>query len=273
MPEVSVLMGVYNSYKEIDALKKSIESILNQSYKDIEFIICDDGSADGTYDYLKETYGDDKRIILIQNLKNSGLAYSLNQCLSRAGGRYITRQDADDYSDETRLDKEVEFLESHKEYAFVSTNMRNYNEDGIGSEAVMIERPQKEDFLRGSPFSHPATMFRKESLMQVNNYRVAKVTRRCEDFDLFMRMYAVGMRGYNIQEALYYFKFSKKEYLRRRKYRYYFEETLVRFYGFYKMKVLFSPKGILWAMRPSIVGLVPSKIAYLRYKGMMNEDE
>lgn len=262
MPEISIIMGVYNSYSEKEALIKSIESILNQSFNDVEIIICDDGSQDGSYDYLKEVFSNNDKVILIRNQKNSGLAYSLNKCLSIAKGRYIARQDADDYSHPTRLKKQYEFLETNSEYSFVSSNIRYFNKDGLGKEVLKIEIPQKEDLLQGSPFVHPATMFRKECINKVNGYRVVKATRRCEDYDLFMRMYASGMRGYNIQENLHYFHFSESDYLRRRKYKYYLEETLVRLYGFNKMKLLFSIKGILLALKPSIVGLIPSKLMY-----------
>lgn len=266
MPKISVIMGVYNCYDEKNALIRSIDSILNQTYIDIEFIICDDGSIDETYNFIKETYGDNERVILIRNTANKGLAFTLNHCLAFVKGDYIARQDADDYSDLTRFEKEYNFLEKHKEYDFVSSKIRFFDGDNLGNEIPKIEKPKKEDFLIGSPFVHPATMFRKGSLIQVNGYRELKITRRCEDYDLFMRMYAEGMRGYNIQEVLHYFKFSEREYLRRRKYKYYLEETLVRMQGFYRMKILISLKGITWMLKPAIVGLVPSKLIYRRYK-------
>ena len=92
-PSISVIMPVYNTAKY---LNEAIDSILNQTYKDFEFIIIDDCSTDGSLDIIK-TYSDD-RIILIENETNKGYVYGLNYALSFAKGKYIARMDSDDIS-------------------------------------------------------------------------------------------------------------------------------------------------------------------------------
>ena len=107
-PKVSVIMGIYNCER---TLAESIESILSQSYKNWELILCDDASTDGTLRIAKQYaahYSD--CIKLIQNKTNKRLAASLNHCLSHATGDYIARQDGDDLSFPRRLEKQVAFL-------------------------------------------------------------------------------------------------------------------------------------------------------------------
>lgn len=125
--KVSIIMGIYNC---ADTLEKAIESILQQTYDDWELIMCDDGSMDSTYEIATRFSRQYENIITFQNEKNMGLNYTLNECLKKAKGEYIARMDGDDISLPTRLEKEVTFLEQHKEYAIVSTNMVYFDENG-----------------------------------------------------------------------------------------------------------------------------------------------
>ena len=118
---ISIIMGIYNCE---NFLRESIDSILNQTYTNWELIMCDDGSSDNTYMIAKEyekNFPD--KILVIKNEKNMGLNYTLNNCLSKAKGKYIARQDGDDISERNRFEKEIEFLESHPQYSIVSCNM------------------------------------------------------------------------------------------------------------------------------------------------------
>ena len=107
-PKVTVLMPVYNCEKY---LRESIESILNQTFKDFEFLIINDGSSDKSAEIV-ESYNDN-RINFVQNEKNIGLAASLNRGLDIAKGEYIARMDADDISLPERLEKQVRFMETN----------------------------------------------------------------------------------------------------------------------------------------------------------------
>ena len=105
---VSVLMPVYNAEK---TLSKSIESILNQSYHNIEFIIIDDGSSDETWNIIDKYSKIDKRIIARKN-NNQGLTKSLNEGIEICSGKYIARQDSDDISLRYRLERQYYVAES-----------------------------------------------------------------------------------------------------------------------------------------------------------------
>src|SRR3989338_4267706 len=123
-PKISVIMSVYNgmplgpqsaSWRTRTAssayLKDAVESILNQTYENFEFIIVDDASVDNSWDYLKNL--NDHRIKLIKNKKNLGLAASLNKALKVAKGNYIARMDADDISLPTRFEEQVNYLQKN----------------------------------------------------------------------------------------------------------------------------------------------------------------
>lgn len=255
MPRVSVIMGIYNSNNE-EMVKSAIDSILNQTFKDFEFIICDDGSTDGTYELVKRLTKHDDRVILIQNEKNSGLAYSLNHCLSVAKGEYIARMDADDISLPERLEEEVRFLENHNEYALVTSFADLFRDKDIWGIKKVPQTPQKQDLLFGPPFVHAAMLMRKSVLDDLNGYKVSKETLRTEDYDLWMRMYALGYKGYNIQKSLYQIREDKNTY-KRRAYKYRLDEAKVRYKGFKALGLM--PKAIPYVIKPLIVGLLPQK--------------
>ena len=256
MLKISVIMGVYNTCNA-DMLNCSINSILTQTESNFEFIICDDGSTDGTYELLTEICKKDNRIILLRNKANMGLAATLNCCIDVAGGEYIAKQDADDYSVSDRIEKQVCFLEGHEEYAFVGSNIALFDDHGQWGEYRLKEFPEKKDFLFTLPIMHSSVMYRKQALASSGKYRVAEETRRAEDYDLFMRMYTKGFRAANIQECLLFYREDKESY-KRRKYRYRIDEAKVRYKGYKQLGLM--PNGYIYVLKPLIVGLIPNKL-------------
>lgn len=212
--KVSIIMGVYNC---APTLRESIDSIIKQTYGNWEFIICDDGSRDNTLEIVQE-YADKypEKFVVLKNKTNMGLNATLNRCLKMSKGEYIARQDGDDISIETRFQKEVNFLNKHPEFAFVSSNMSFFDESGIWGEWKNPERPQREDFLKQSPcFCHAPCMIRRKVFFDVKGYTVKERYLRCEDVNLWYKLYAKGYRGYNIQKPLYMMRDDKNAYKRR----------------------------------------------------------
>lgn len=123
-PKVTVLMAEYNTKEE--ELRQSIESILNQTYKNFEFIIIDDFSEDKSMQIIK-SYNDD-RIKIYRNDKNIGLAESLNRGIKLASTDFIIRMDTDDIALEDRIEKQVEFAVKHPEYSIVSGKANCFGE-------------------------------------------------------------------------------------------------------------------------------------------------
>lgn len=257
MPNVSIIMGVYNC-KNFTLLRKSVESVLQQTYTDYEFIICNDGSTNGTLEELNKIAQVDSRIKIISYERNCGLNHALNKCISVSQGKYIARQDDDDISKSERLRRQVLFLEENSDFSFVGTCADVFDDEGVWGGYTVPEKPQKEDFLWNSPFMHPTILMRKVDLLSVGGYREAKETRRCEDYDLFMNLYANGYKGYNIQEKLYYYRIVRNEKSKHRPMKYRVDEMIVRFRGFKNMRIL--KKSMPYVFKPVAVGLIPQCI-------------
>ena len=185
----SVLMSVYNG--SIPQLREAVDSILQQEFGPFELILCDDGSEEPVRSWL-ETLQEDSRVRLLRNRKNRGLAASLNRCIGEARSPMLIRQDGDDRSRPGRLRVLTEFMETHPDYAVVSSNVALFDDEGIWGKRIFSPVPQKRDFLVSLPFQHGACAFRKETLLRLGGYQVSKLTRRCEDLELLLRLYDAG---------------------------------------------------------------------------------
>lgn len=253
---ISVIMGVYNT-SDNSVLYKAINSILRQTFQNFEFIICDDGSTDKTYDLLCDIAKTDLRVVVIRNEMNLGLAVTLNKCIDVSRGKYIARMDADDISASNRLEKEYNFLIFNTDYAFVGCSSFLFANKGIYGKRQPIEIPSKKNFLFNSPFIHPTLMIKREAILVVKGYRSSPETKRMEDYDMFMRLYSHNFIGYNLQEFLYYYR-EDNQSLKKRKYRYRIDESIVRYKGFKQLNLL--PQGIIYVIKPLLVGLIPQRV-------------
>lgn len=197
-PKITVLMPVYNCELYI---KESIDSILNQTFSDFEFIIIDDASSDSTVSII-ETYND-PRIKLIVKPINSGYTNSLNYGLSIAKGAYIARMDGDDISLPERFAKQVAFLDKNHETVLIGTCFKIINKDKI------ITVPEHHDaiklaMLNDCCIAHPTVMIRKSCL---DNFSLIYDTKKepAEDYDLWTRLLTVG-KLHNLQEVLLHYR-------------------------------------------------------------------
>lgn len=166
-PKVSVVMSCYNAEKY---LRPAIESILNQTFSDFEFIIWNDGSIDSTEQIIK-SYTDPR--IRYYYHENTGLGTALNLACKEAEGEYIARMDADDISLPDRLKKEVEFLDNNKDYVLVSSAVNYIDEDSkyIGrSFPYTWNRIIKRVIFKTSLIVHPAVMYRKDAYLASCGY-------------------------------------------------------------------------------------------------------
>lgn len=261
IPEVSVIMGIHNMPSR-EITERAICSILEQSLFNIEFIICDDASDEETKLLLKYYYNRDNRIILLENSKQCGLAYSLNSCIKEARAQFIARMDADDISKKERLALQLHFLKENDKYAMVGSSAELISGKQVWGVRNMPEIPKCKDFLWNSPFIHPSIMVRSNVFKEINGYYVSKETRRMEDYDLFMRMYEKGFLGYNIQTPLLIYR-EDKESMHKRKYKYRLDEAKVRWKNFNRLGLM--PEGIPYVIKPLVVGLIPPNLLqYIR---------
>lgn len=255
-PTVSIIMGAYN-IEHTKTFICAINSILKQSFSNFELIICDDGSTDSTWNIITSYAKKDRRIRLLKNDKNLGLAATLNRCIDVSNADLIARHDADDFSDLNRLEKQIYFLNTHPEIMFVGSNVSLFDEAGIYANRIFPEFPSKKDFMFTMPFVHGALLFRKSALLKADKYRVSNETRRAEDYDLLMRMYSLNLCGANLQENLYFF-LEDHAALARRKYKYRLDEAVVRWKGFQSLGLM--PIALPYVIKPLIVGLIPIKV-------------
>ncbi len=161
-PKISVVMTIYNAEK---FLSETIDSILNQTFKDFELIAVNDKSKDNSLKIIKKFMKKDKRVILINNRKNVGPTISLNIGLKKAHGEYIAINDHDDISLPNRLELEYNFLEKNKDIFLVGGGAININEGGAKlstfSPITNIKKIKKTLPTRNC-FYHPTIMFRNE---------------------------------------------------------------------------------------------------------------
>ena len=257
---VTIISGIYNC---ADTLDEAVESILNQTYKEWKWVLCDDGSTDDTYQKAKAYADQYDNIVLIQNDRNRGLNYTLNRCLEYADTEYIARMDGDDISLPDRLEKEVRFLDEHPEYAFVSTGMFYFDEKGTFMQKIPKEHPDQHDFPKRTPFCHAPCMVRKEAFDAVEGYTESDKLLRVEDYHLWIKMYAKGFRGYNIQEALYMMRDDREAY-HRRGFKYRVNEARVKTIAVKELGLPFTSN--IHALRPLLVALMPEGL----YKKLRN---
>lgn len=199
-PAVSILMPVY---KTADYLKEALDSMLTQSFNDFELIVLNDCSPDNSEEIL-DTYSD-SRIIRYRGEKNQGLANVLNMGLNLARGKYIARMDSDDISMPTRLKTQVEYLESHPDVDLCSCGMQLF---GARNDVWIRESdPEKVKItaLFFSPILHASSVWRKDSFDH-NALRFRQEMVPAEDYDLWCRALAAGLRLVNIPEVLYKYR-------------------------------------------------------------------
>lgn len=205
-PLVSVIIGTYNpSYHLLFA----IESIFNQTYKNIEVILCNDGTNLLTSKQLiKDTLTKYPHIIYIESIENKGLSQALNLCINESKGHYIARMDDDDYSLLNRIETQVNFLENNPNITYVGSNAYIFDDYIYGCISVP-ESPSIYDVLNSKAFIHPSTMFRKKTLVEVNSYAISPDVLRIEDMDLWFRLIAKGEKGANLDTPLILYRENK----------------------------------------------------------------
>ena len=259
MRKVSVAMAIYNCEH---TLREAVDSVLSQTFTDWELILCDDCSTDDTLAIAQEYELKYDNILVISNERNLGLPASLNHCIEYAQGEYIARMDGDDVSLPERFQVEVDFLESHPEYAVVSCAMINFDENGDWGIQRKPEKPEKKDFILDSPICHAPCIMRKKALADVGNYTVREDLRRGQDYYLWHKFYCKGYKGYNIQEPYYKMR-DDKEAAKRRGYQLSYFVRIKRSIVFFKVKneILRNLNLPLfyriYAVRPILVAMLP----------------
>jgi len=240
---VSVIISVYNCGEVID---ECIDSILAQSYTKWECIICDDFSTYDTYDVIRR-YQTDNRFTILRNEKNMGQSMSRNRCLEYCKGEYVLFQDADDVSEKDRMQRLLYSFE--EEIGFVGSGFYEFDKRGIFCiHHPIYQYPSKYNLLLDISFCHASIMIRTDVMKCVGGYRVSKHTRRGEDYDLILRLYAEGYKGKNIDNILYGYRVDSSAYARRT-FKSRIDECVIRYQGF-KANKMILPIGWIFVLKP-----------------------
>lgn len=198
---VSVLISVFNAQETIS---KSLDSILKQTYDNIEIVIIDDCSTDNSFDILNSFKLKNNNITIYKNNQNLGLTKSLNKLIDICNGEIIVRHDIDDYSEENRFEKQVKALS-------------NYNIDFCLTRAIRMDTkkliprfsfylPDKFVIKYKNPFIHGSLAINKEVLLQVGKYDEEFYF--AQDYKLFSDLIAKGFKYKVLNEPLYYLNMS-----------------------------------------------------------------
>ena len=198
VPLISVIMPVYNGDKYI---AEAIDSILSQTWKNLELVICDDCSSDDSLAIARSYSANDQRVKLIRNIENKGIADTLNLLIAETSGEFIARMDADDACTPDRLEKQYHYMQTHNldvcgswiqnKHGFPAKVCYPISDDEI--RFYMLFRP---------PFAHPSVMFRKTSITGVSYTHNPLIP---EDYDLWSRLPAHLNLG-NIPKILVYYR-------------------------------------------------------------------
>lgn len=203
IPKVSIAMPCYNSSKY---LGKAIESILEQTYCNFELIIVDDKSTDNTMEQIKQYAEKDFRIKVLSNEFEKGVSGAMNTAIKHSTGQYFTRMDSDDISALTRIENQVNFLESNKKYGVCSVNISMIDELGnIYNENVYPDSkiPHEWTFLWTNPIPNAPCMYRT-NIIKDNNILFSNL-KTAEDYE-FLSHIIVKNKVYMLPEALYLYR-------------------------------------------------------------------
>ena len=185
-PKVSVIMPAFNREKFI---AESIRSVLNQSFKDFELIVIDDGSTDKTLSVANE-FSSDPRVKIFKNDSNLGIAKTRNKAVKFALGDYIAPLDSDDiWLDREKLRKQVEFLDENPDYAMLGGDIMHIDLNSTPVKKVLF--PIYDSLIRNiilqfNPFAQSTLLIRKSAIEKFGGYSTEYAI--CDDYDLWLKI-------------------------------------------------------------------------------------
>ena len=193
---VSVLLSTYNSEESIG---ESIDSLLSQTYKNLEILISDDGSTDSTKEICKKFQLKDERVLFSSNKKNVGLTKSLNNLAQKASGSLIARHDADDISLPYRIEEQIEFMKKKKLDAVTTRSLIKQNNKKRPGISFYI--PDKLLINRKNPFIHGTLIIKKNVFQEIGYYDERFYY--AQDYKLFYDLLNKGYKVKTLNKALY----------------------------------------------------------------------
>lgn len=250
VPTVSILMTAYNAEKFID---EAIQSILNQTYENFEFVIVNDGSTDRTLAIIKQFAEKDKRIKVLNLRKNLGPSLAANKGLLKVSGDYLFRMDADDISEYDRLEKQIEYLEKNPDISMLGGQCKLIDETGrvIGEKRFPITNNSiLASLFIENPIQHPACVI---NLRNLTKYRILHNGKSAlaHDLELVFLASQMGRLGNLADSVLRYRQYSSSFSLANPK-KTFFATLKVRLESILKYRYVPSIKGIMATLAQTI---------------------
>ena len=251
-------MSVYNGE---EFLKDSILSVLDQTYKDFEFIVVNDGSSDSSSKILEDFQKNDSRIKIVNNNQNLGLTKSLNVGFIESKGEYIARLDAGDISLPERIEKQVNFLDTHKDIGLVGSWMYIINTKGEIIDNIKYPTEDKEikkDLINYNPFVHSSIMFRKELASSINFYD--EDYKYAQDYSFYFKLLPY-IKFANIPETLVQYRKSPKSITSTK------NKLQMSFANKARINAIklgyYSKWNYIYVIKNYLISLIPTKIKFL----------
>ena len=261
-PRVTIIMSVKDG---LPFLSEAIDSVLNQTFRDYLLLIIDDGSTDGSVALIEAYVGQHGHVRLERNPRNLGLAASLARSVKLADTEFVARMDPDDIALPRRLEQQVAYLDDHKDVAILGTWATDIDEHG--QPLRPRNAPANHDAILSAmvyvnPLVHPTVMFRRDAVVQVGSYDAS--LRVAEDYDLWFRCAAHGLRFANLEDRLLLYRVPKGTIFRKRA-RYGTQGVKTRWRGY---KALHTPlsRRLMGLSVPIALGLVPSPLRESAYR-------
>jgi glycosyltransferase involved in cell wall biosynthesis len=207
-PLVTVVLPCYNA---MPFLREALDSIVNQTYANLEILCVNDGSTDETGIVLEEYAKQDRRIKVIHNETNLKLIATLNKAISLATGEYIARMDADDISKPNRIEEELLYMLENPEVDVVACATENIDEKGrVLSKNILRQFSSIANFYASFhyvPLGHPELLF-KTKVLKDNHFSQKEYVLHTEDYELLSRLLRRGYNLTNINKYLFYFRIN-----------------------------------------------------------------
>lgn len=206
-PLVTVLLPAFNA---ASTLPQAIDSILSQTFSNLELLIVNDGSTDKTASVLAH-YRDPR--LRVVHRPHRGIVAALNAGLALARGRWIARMDADDRCSPQRLEIQWRYLQEHPQVDVLGCRVAAFPEERLTPgmrryltwvNAALTHDDIVRDIFIEMPMLHPTLMMRRSALLEVGGYREGPFS---EDYDLFLRLYFAGKRFARVPEVLYFWHY------------------------------------------------------------------
>lgn len=263
-----VALSTYNGDRA-DWLSQAVNSILTQTFEDFVLVIVIDGPVENSLQaIIDEASKRDERVAVIYSPSNQGLAASMNKAIEFVASlnpAFFFRMDADDISLPTRLEKQVNYLKTHKNVGVLGTSLIEVNEKGnkVGRRAMPSSHKKIVSILpRRCSLNHPTVAIRYELLLR--GFRYDNELKNTQDYFLWIEMAANGIVFRNLQEPLLEFR-RVNDFFKRRGLSKSLNEFKARFFAM-KMLRRFTVTNLVYALLVLVLRMMPARVIKLAYK-------